>query len=113
MADHAKFQSATLIPLDTAQRGAGPYIWRFNLMHRVLHALAMSTFYVLVLTGIPLRSAEAPFPRAGSSAAEQGPFKPKVVGSIPTRPIPCRSAASDRRIQTPWSACLDTFPEVQ
>lgn len=61
MADHGKFQSATLIPLDTAQRGSGPYIWRFNLMHRVLHALAMSTFYVLVLTGIPLRYADAPF----------------------------------------------------
>jgi hypothetical protein len=34
------------------------------------------------------------FMRAGSSAAEQGTFNPKVVGSIPTRPI----ASSFRQI---------------
>lgn len=28
----------------------------------------------------------ASFSRAGSSVVEQGPFKPRVVGSIPTRP---------------------------
>lgn len=36
-------------------------MWRFNLFHRAAHALAMTTFYVLVLTGIPLRYSCAPF----------------------------------------------------
>jgi hypothetical protein len=26
------------IPLDSAQRGRGPYVWRFNLFHRWIHA---------------------------------------------------------------------------
>jgi len=55
------FNQPALTPLDTAQRGEGPYIWRFNKLHRLMHALAMTTFYVLVLTGIPLRYSEAPF----------------------------------------------------
>lgn len=50
-----------LTPLDTAQRGKGPYVWRFTLVNRIVHALALSTFYVLVLTGLPLRFACAPF----------------------------------------------------
>ena len=50
-----------LTPLDTAQRGHGPYVWRFTLVNRIVHALALSTFYVLVLTGLPLRFACAPF----------------------------------------------------
>jgi cytochrome b subunit of formate dehydrogenase len=49
------------VPLDSAQRGHGPYIWRFNLFHRWTHAFAMTSFYVLVLTGLPLRFACAPF----------------------------------------------------
>ena len=49
------------LPLDTAQRGGGPFIWRFTLLHRLMHLLAMLTFYTLVLTGIPLRYACAPF----------------------------------------------------
>jgi cytochrome b subunit of formate dehydrogenase len=56
-----RFPAPALIPLDTAQRGKGPYIWRFNLLHRLMHLLAMLTFYTLVLTGIPLRYADAPF----------------------------------------------------
>ncbi len=48
-------------PLDSAQRGHGPYFWRFNLFHRWIHALAMLTFYVLILTGIPLAFSCAPF----------------------------------------------------
>jgi cytochrome b subunit of formate dehydrogenase len=52
-----------LQPLDTAQRGPGPYVWRFTLFHRLVHALALTTFYVLVLTGLPLRYACAPFAR--------------------------------------------------
>src|SRR5690606_28220727 len=50
-----------LQPLDTAQRGKGPYVWRFTLFNRIVHGLALSTFYVLVLTGLPLRYACAPF----------------------------------------------------
>ena len=49
------------VPLDSAQRGRGPYIWRFNLFHRWIHAFAMISFYVLVLTGLPLRFSCAPF----------------------------------------------------
>lgn len=48
-------------PLDAAQRGAGPFIWRFNTFHRVTHAFAILSFYTLILTGIPLRFACAPF----------------------------------------------------
>ncbi|HUF50655.1 MAG TPA: hypothetical protein VMN60_07480 [Longimicrobiales bacterium] len=49
------------VPLDSAQRGRGPFVWRFNLFHRWMHAFAMMTFYILVLTGLPLRFACAPF----------------------------------------------------
>jgi cytochrome b subunit of formate dehydrogenase len=52
-----------LQPIDTAQRGKGPYVWRFNLFSRVIHGLALTTFYTLVLTGLPLRYACAPFAR--------------------------------------------------
>ena len=55
------FDAPALTPLDTAQRGRGPFVWRFNLLHRLAHGLAMTTFYVLVLTGIPLRYSCAPF----------------------------------------------------
>lgn len=55
------FRAPALQPLDTAQRGRGPYVWRFTLFHRLIHAIALSTFYVLVLTGLPLRYACAPF----------------------------------------------------
>jgi cytochrome b subunit of formate dehydrogenase len=54
-------RAQTPVPLDSAQRGRGPYIWRFNLFHRWIHAFAMMSFYVLVLTGLPLRFACAPF----------------------------------------------------
>jgi cytochrome b subunit of formate dehydrogenase len=50
-----------LQPVDTAQRGRGPYVWRFTLFNRLVHALALTTFYLLVLTGLPLRYACAPF----------------------------------------------------
>lgn len=49
------------IPLDSAQRGRGPFVWRFTVFHRVMHAFAITSFYVLVLTGVPLRFACAPF----------------------------------------------------
>jgi len=54
-------RAARDIPLDAAQRGHGPYFWRFTLLQRWLHALLMVSFFVLVLTGIPLRFSCAPF----------------------------------------------------
>ena len=41
--------------LDSALRGGGPYVWRFNLVFRIIHALIVATFFVLVVTGLPLR----------------------------------------------------------
>ncbi len=42
-------------PLDSAQRGTGPYVWRFHLFHRVTHGVVIVSFLLLVLTGLPLR----------------------------------------------------------
>jgi cytochrome b subunit of formate dehydrogenase len=47
--------------MDSAQRGRGPFVWRFLAWHRLAHALAIGTFYTLVLTGLPLRYACAPY----------------------------------------------------
>jgi cytochrome b subunit of formate dehydrogenase len=55
------FRGPLEVPLDSAQRGRGPYVWRFRLFHRFIHAFAIISFYVLILTGIPLRFACAPF----------------------------------------------------
>jgi cytochrome b subunit of formate dehydrogenase len=62
-APHAGHAAAATegMPLDSAQRGRGPYVWRFNLFHRWVHFFAMLSFYVLILTGLPLRFACAPF----------------------------------------------------
>jgi cytochrome b subunit of formate dehydrogenase len=43
------------LPLDAAQRGSGPFIWRFNLYHRITHAAVIVSFFLLVITGLPLR----------------------------------------------------------
>ena len=42
-------------PLDSADRGHGPYIWRFRLVHRILHGVSVVSFFVLIITGLPLR----------------------------------------------------------
>jgi cytochrome b subunit of formate dehydrogenase len=49
------------VPMDSAQRGKGPFVWRFLLWHRLAHLLAILTFYTLVLTGLPLRYSCAAF----------------------------------------------------
>ena len=54
-AGEAGAQAAGPTPLDSALRGGGPYVWRFNLTFRVIHALIIATFFVLVVTGLPLR----------------------------------------------------------
>ena len=43
------------MPMDSALRGGGPFVWRFNVLFRVVHALIVATFFVLVITGLPLR----------------------------------------------------------
>ncbi|UCC26255.1 MAG: hypothetical protein JSU98_03955 [Gemmatimonadales bacterium] len=50
-----KTSSPTGMPLDSAQRGDGPYVWRFNTYHRVTHAVVIVSFFLLTLTGLPLR----------------------------------------------------------
>lgn len=49
------------VPMDSAQRGAGPFIWRFLTWHRMAHGVLVLSFYTLVLTGLPLRFACAPY----------------------------------------------------
>ncbi len=48
-------------PLDSAQRGPGPFVWRFALYHRVTHAVVMISFFLLAATGLPLRFSCAPW----------------------------------------------------
>ncbi len=43
------------LPLDAAQRGRGPFVWRFPLVHRLTHAAVIVSFFLLVITGLPLR----------------------------------------------------------
>lgn len=41
--------------LDSADRGTGPYVWRFTLLHRIVHGVSVVSFFALVITGLPLR----------------------------------------------------------
>jgi cytochrome b subunit of formate dehydrogenase len=43
------------VPMDSALRGGAPYVWRFNVFFRIIHALIVVTFFLLVTTGLPLR----------------------------------------------------------
>ena len=43
------------VPMDSALRGGPPYVWRFNVIFRVIHAMIVVTFFLLVVTGLPLR----------------------------------------------------------
>lgn len=47
--------------LSSSDRGEGPYIWRFSLIHRVFHALIIISFFGLVATGTPLLFSDAPW----------------------------------------------------
>ncbi len=51
------------VPMDAAQRGRGPFVWRFRLYHRLTHATVMISFFTLVITGMPLRFSCAPWSR--------------------------------------------------
>ncbi|HXV86803.1 MAG TPA: cytochrome b/b6 domain-containing protein, partial [Gemmatimonadales bacterium] len=50
-------------PLSVADRGEGPYLWRFTTLERTLHVLVIVSFIGLVLTGIPLHFSYAPWAR--------------------------------------------------
>ena len=49
--------------LNAADRGAGPYLWRFSGFNRTLHGLVIVSFLGLVMTGLPLRFAYAGWAR--------------------------------------------------
>ena len=49
--------------LDAADRGERPHLWRFTPLQRTLHALVIVSFIGLVLTGLPLHFAAAPWAR--------------------------------------------------
>jgi cytochrome b subunit of formate dehydrogenase len=48
---------------NAADRGEPRYLWRFTPLQRTLHALVIVSFILLVLTGLPLRFAYAPWAR--------------------------------------------------
>lgn len=48
-------------PLSKSDQGVGPYIQRFGVVERTTHALVMVSFFGLVITGVPLRFASAPW----------------------------------------------------
>jgi cytochrome b subunit of formate dehydrogenase len=52
------------LPLDAAQRGEGPFVWRFTAFHRWTHAAVIVSFLLLVVTGLPLRFSEAIWARS-------------------------------------------------
>jgi cytochrome b subunit of formate dehydrogenase len=45
--------------LDSAQRGEGHFVWRFPAFHRWTHAIVIVSFFLLVITGLPLRFSQA------------------------------------------------------
>ncbi len=49
--------------MNAADRGAGPYVWRFSGFNRVLHVLVIISFLGLVATGLPLRFSYAGWAR--------------------------------------------------
>jgi cytochrome b subunit of formate dehydrogenase len=50
-----RLEAPVLTPIDTAQRGRGPFFWRFNRYHRWTHAAVIISFFLLAYTGLPLR----------------------------------------------------------
>ena len=48
-------------PLAVSDQGVGPYIRRFGPIERTTHALVVVSFFGLVITGVPLRFAAAPW----------------------------------------------------
>jgi cytochrome b subunit of formate dehydrogenase len=69
--------------MDSAQRGSGPYVWRFNLYHRLTHALVIVSFFMLVISGLPLRFSCAPW----------APALVKLLGGVHTAGLIHRTGA--------------------
>ena len=51
----------------------GPYYFRLNLYHRILHGMVITSFLGLALTGLPLKYSDTPWGRTLSHALG-GPF---------------------------------------
>lgn len=61
--DSAKRRAAPAYVLSASERGAGPYVQRFTVLERTLHAFVIVSFLGLVITGIPLHFSTAPWAR--------------------------------------------------
>jgi len=73
------------VPMDSALRGGPPYVWRFNVVFRVIHALIVLTFFILVTTGLPLRfscAAWAPGLMATLGGAERAGLLHRSAGLV-------------------------------
>jgi cytochrome b subunit of formate dehydrogenase len=71
--------------MDSALRGGAPYVWRFNVVFRVIHALIVLTFFILVTTGLPLRfscAAWAPGLMAALGGAERAGMLHRYTGLV-------------------------------
>ena len=49
------------VAISSADRGEGPYLWRFSPLERFLHLLVVLSFFGLVVTGLPLHFAREPW----------------------------------------------------
>jgi cytochrome b subunit of formate dehydrogenase len=47
--------------VSSADRGEGPYVWRFSRLERLLHLAVILSFFGLVMTGVPLHFAREPW----------------------------------------------------
>ena len=45
----------------SSDRGAGPYLWRFSPLERLLHFMVIISFFGLVVTGLPLHFSHEPW----------------------------------------------------
>jgi len=70
--------------LDSSERGEGPYVWRFKLIHRLVHGISVVSFFALVITGLPLRF----------SCAAWAPGLMRVLGGTTTAGIIHRVAGA-------------------
>jgi DNA-binding NtrC family response regulator/cytochrome b subunit of formate dehydrogenase len=72
------------VPMDSADRGKGPYVWRFSLLQRVAHGLTVIAFFSLTITGLPLRF----------SCAIWAPWLMQVIGGVTVAGLIHRIAGS-------------------
>ena len=72
------------VPIDSADRGTGPYVWRFSLLQRIAHGLTVIAFFSLTITGLPLRF----------SCAIWAPWLMQVIGGVTVAGLIHRIAGS-------------------